>query len=168
MWLLSTATPCGAFTPVTRVVTPVPSRLASSIVPSPKLAQYRWGRSAPVPVSGSVAVAVDLMLTAVSVAVSVPVLDGANCTVTVQDLPGPRLVPVQVSVVIANATGPDSATVSARAAVPPVLASVSVCDAVCPVVTVPKSSGVGVKANTGPVLAAAGHAVPPSPAPAPP
>jgi hypothetical protein len=57
--LALTATPYGPCSPVTRVVTPVRSRFASWIVPSPKFAQYRWAPGAPVPVSGSVAVAAD-------------------------------------------------------------------------------------------------------------
>src|SRR5215471_16508630 len=156
MWLAPTVIWYAPFWPVTMVVSPVPSGLASMIVPvlgnAPKLVQYRCSAGAPVPVSESVAVAVDLALTAVRPALTAPVPDGANCTVTVHDLPGPRLVPVQVSAVIVNAGGPDSATLTAPAADPPVLASVNICDAVCPVVTAPKSCGEGVKASTGPVL----------------
>src|SRR5215472_11382371 len=162
MWLAPTATPSAPFWPVTMVVAPVPSRLASPIVPvlgnAPKLVQYRWAPAAPVPISGSVAVTAAFLLTAVSVAESVPVLAGANCTVTEQDLPGPRSVPVQVSVVTVNAAGPDSMTASAGACDPPVFASVNVCVAVCPVGTNPKSPGDGVKASTGLVLANAGPA----------
>src|SRR5579859_7008328 len=105
----------------------VPSRLASVIVPAPKLVQYRWAGGGSVPVSASVAVA--FLLAAVSVAVTVPGLVGANCTVTVHDLPGPRLVPVQVSAVTVNSADPGSVTFSAPLAVRPELASVNVCDA---------------------------------------
>src|SRR5262249_3271739 len=171
MWLAPTATPYGPSWPETMVVTPVPSGLASWIVPvlgkAPKLAQYRWAAALPVPVSGSVAVTVPLLLTAVSAAVSVPVLFGLNCTVTVQDLPGPKLIPVQLLAATANAAGPDNATVTARVGDPPVLASVNVCEAVCPIMTPPKLPGEGVKASTGPVLAAAGPAVATSAAAAP-
>jgi hypothetical protein len=66
------------------------------------------------------------MLTAVSVAVTLPLLAGANCTVTVHDLPGPKLVSVQVSAVIVNAADPGTVTVSTLLPLPPELASVNV------------------------------------------
>jgi hypothetical protein len=62
---------------------------------------------------------------------------GANCTVTVHDFSGPRLVAVQLSAVMVNAAEPDNATVSTALADPPELASVNVCDAVWPSVTCP-------------------------------
>src|SRR5215472_8199400 len=162
MWLASTATPYEPFWPETRVATPVPSRLACWMVPvlgkAPKLAQYRWSSDPPVPVRGSVAVAADLAPTAVSTAVTVPALAGANCTVTAHDLPGPRLIPEHASALIANAGWPDSVSVSARAADPPVFARISVCVAVWPVATTPKLSAEGANASTGPVLANAGPA----------
>src|SRR5215467_5791447 len=171
MWLAPTATPSAPFWPVTMVVAPVPSRLASPIVPvlgnAPKSVQYRWAPGAPVPVSGSVAVTAAFLLTAVSVAVTTPVLGGENCTVTVHDLPGPRSVPLQVSVVTVKATEPDSMTLSSGTADPPVFASVNVCAPDCPTVTSPKSPGEGVKARTGLVLAAAGPAAATSTAAAP-
>ena len=45
-----TATPAGPFWPETRVVTPVPSRLASLTVPAKALVQYRWLLSTASPV----------------------------------------------------------------------------------------------------------------------
>jgi len=57
--------------------------------------------------------------------------------VTVQVLPGPRLVPVQVSAVLANAAGPVRVMVSAEVAEPPELASVKVLAAVWPPAGVP-------------------------------
>jgi len=65
------------------------------------------------------------------------VLAGANRTVTVHDVLGPRLVAVQVSAVMVNAADSDSVTVSVRLAWPPVLASVNVWAAVWPAVTCP-------------------------------
>ncbi len=146
-WLLSTATPNGLSWPVTMACGLVPSRLASSIEPSTVVGQYRWADT-PVPVSAATALAPDLIAVARSVAVLVPT-PAVNCTITVQDLPGPRLAPAHVSATTVNAAGPDSVIVIAPEADPPELASVSVCDAVCPVVTSPKSYGDGVKASTG-------------------
>jgi hypothetical protein len=53
---------------------------------------------------------------------------GAYWTVTIHDLLGPKLVPVQPSDVTVNVPGPDSDTVSAADAELPVLVSVNVCD----------------------------------------
>jgi hypothetical protein len=64
-------------------------------------------------------------------------LAGANRTVTVQVPPAARLMPVQVSPVTVNAATPVSVSVSAPVACPPVLASVNVCEAVCPAATCP-------------------------------
>ena len=61
----------------------------------------------------------------------------ANRTVTVHDVLGPMLVAVQVSAVMVNAADSDNVTVSARLALPPVLASVNVWAAVWPAVTCP-------------------------------
>jgi hypothetical protein len=95
-----------------------------------------------------VAVAADLLLAAVSVAVSGPTLVGANTTVTVQDLPGPRLVALQVSVVVLN--GADNGDkLMALLADPPVFLRVNPCEGVWPMVTEPKEPGEGEKANAG-------------------
>jgi hypothetical protein len=67
---------------------------------------------------------------AVSVAPALPVPVGANCTVTLQDFFGPRLVPLQVSAVLVNAADPVNAIVSALVPEPPEFVSVNVCDAV--------------------------------------
>jgi hypothetical protein len=77
---------------------------------------------------------------------------GANRTVTVHVWPGPRLVPVQVSLVMKNSTegNGDRLIVSVPVAAPPELVSVNVCDAVCPVNNVPKSYAAGVKASPCP------------------
>src|SRR5579859_4340098 len=112
MWLAPTAIPSGPLWPPTIPTRPVPSRLASSILPLPKLAQYRWAPGVPVPVSASVAETAAFLLTAVSTLVSVTVVDGANCTDTMHDAPDLRSTPVQVFVVIANAAGPDSVAVT--------------------------------------------------------
>ena len=89
----------------------------------------------PDPLSGAAAEA--LALAAVSVAVSVAVLlAGAYWTVMLQDLPGPRLRPVQVSAVAVNAAEPGSVIVIAPEALSPVLVSVNAC-----VVVVPESIG---------------------------
>src|SRR5215472_2205331 len=91
-WRASTATPDGSPWPEAMTCAPVPSRLAVTIVPAAPLAQYRWPAEAPVPVSESVARTAFLSLAAVSVAAAVPARAGANRTVTVHDVPGPRLV----------------------------------------------------------------------------
>jgi hypothetical protein len=79
-----------------------------------------------VPVSAAVAVAAGFVLAAVRVALTEAVLAGANRTVTVQDPPGARLAPVQVSALAVNAAAPAKVTVSAPVACPPELASVNV------------------------------------------
>ena len=75
----------------------------------------------PAPVSASVAAV--FWLTAVSVAPAAPVAVGANCTVTLHDLPGPRLVPVHVSAVTVNAADPGRVIFSALLADPPVFSA---------------------------------------------
>ena len=60
----------------------------------------------PVPVSAAVVLAAGVWLAAVRVAVTTPRLVGAKLTVTVQDAPGARLVPVQVSLAVVNAAEP--------------------------------------------------------------
>jgi hypothetical protein len=109
------------------------------IVPSTPLVQYRWPgtapRPTPVPVSATVAVAPVFLPAAVKVAVTVPRLVGANRTLTMQDLPGPRLLPLQRSPMMENAAAPASLTFSRPVARPPELASVNLWDAVSPVVT---------------------------------
>jgi hypothetical protein len=75
---------------------------------------------------------------AMNVAVSVwPAAVGAYSTVTAHDFFGPRLVPVQASDVIENASEPESATFSAPDAEPPEFLSVKAFEAVCPGVTAP-------------------------------
>jgi hypothetical protein len=64
---------------------------------------------------------------------------GAYWTVTIHDFLGPKLVPVQASDVTVNVPGPDSDTISAADAEPPVLVSVNVCIVTSPTPTVPKS-----------------------------
>ena len=54
----------------------------------------------------------EVWLAAVRVAVTAPKLVGPKLTVTVQDAPCARLVPVQVSPVVVNAAAPSSVTVS--------------------------------------------------------
>ncbi len=71
----------------------------------------------------------------VAVSVAVPAAVGANCTATVHCWPGPRLVAVQVSLVMVNAPEPDSVTVSALLADPPLLVSVNVCETAFPTAT---------------------------------
>ena len=59
-------------------------------------------------------------------------------TVTVHDLRGPRLVPVQVSAATVNAAGdPDTKTVNEPEALPPVLTSVSIRSGLAPIDTRP-------------------------------
>src|SRR6266516_2308717 len=103
MWLLSTATAAGTFWPETRICTLVLGRSTLLTVPAPVSLQYR-GTDA-VPVSESVAEA--CLAVAVSVAVTVPMLEGANCTVTVHVLPGPKPSPGgHVTAVIVNSADP--------------------------------------------------------------
>jgi hypothetical protein len=103
-------------------------------------------------------VAVALLLVAFKLALTAPVLVGANCTTTVHDFPGPRLVALQPSLVTENADEPDSATFNAELADPPVFSSVKVCEAVWLTVTCPKSFEDGDHASTGwrPASATAG------------
>src|SRR5713226_9325414 len=108
MWLLFTATAAGTFWPETRICTLVLGRLTLSTVPAPVSVQYRG--TAAVPVSESVAVA--CWAVAVSVAVTVPVLEGANCTVTLHVLPGPKPIPGHVTAVIVNSADPGSVKVT--------------------------------------------------------
>ena len=100
-------------------------------MPSLELVQYRWpgaAPSAPVPVSTTVAVApLRFFPAAVKVAVTGPALAGANRTVTVHFLPGPRV--LHVSPVMVNTAAPSNVTRSLPVACPPELASVNVCDA---------------------------------------
>jgi len=89
-----------------------------------------------VPVSATVAVAAGFFFpTAVKVAVIVPELVGVNRTLTVQDLPGRRLLSLQVLPVMENAAAPTNRSRSAPLARLPVLARVKVLEAVFPVVT---------------------------------
>jgi len=89
-----------------------------------------------VPVSTTVAVAAGFFFpTAVKVAVTVPELVGANRTLTVQDLPGRRLLRLQVLPVMENAAAPANRSRSAPLARLPVLARVKVLEAVFPMVT---------------------------------
>ena len=87
------------------------------------------------PVSESVAEA--FLLVAVSAAVTVPPVEGANCTVTVHVMPGPKPTPGHLWAVIVNSADPDSAMVVMPDALPPVLASVNVSVAVWPTETCP-------------------------------
>src|SRR5262245_20807122 len=90
------------------------------------------------PVTVTFAFAVDFLPPAVRVAVSLsPALDGAYSTVTAQDFPFPRAVPVQASDVIENAVEPETETVSAPDPVPPVLVSVNVWTGLSPSFTDP-------------------------------
>ena len=61
-----------------------------------------------------------------------PTARGANRTVTVHDLPGPRLVPVQVSAATLKAAEPATETVKTPEALPPLLASVNTRSGVSP------------------------------------
>ena len=71
------------------------------------------------PVSATVAVAAGFFFpAAVKVAVTVPGLAGANRTLTVQDLPGRRLLRVQVSPVMENAAAPANRSRSGPRACP--------------------------------------------------
>jgi hypothetical protein len=93
--------------------------------------------SPPVPVSTSVAVAPCFLPAAVRVALKPAALTGANRTATVHFFPGFRLVSRQVPPVMVNAAGPASRIRSFPLAVPPVLASVNVREAVLPTATRP-------------------------------
>src|SRR5262245_10276309 len=95
--------------------------------------------SAALPVSPRSAVAVAFLPLAFSVALPGPDAVGAYSTVTVHDFLGPRLVSLQLSSVIANASGPVNVTVNAADADPPELMSVNVCVAVFPTPVKPKS-----------------------------
>src|SRR5207248_11504021 len=154
MWLLSSAIAAGTFWPETRICTLVLGRLTLLTVPAPVSVQYR-GTDA-VPVSESVAVV--FLLAAVSVAVTVPPVEGANCTVTVHVMPGPKPIPGHRWAVMVNSTDPDSAMVVLPDALPPVSASVNVSVAVWPTATCPSSHGERLKASTGGPPAAAGPA----------
>jgi hypothetical protein len=79
----------------------------------------------PVPDSESVVRAVGFLPIAFKLAVTAPVPVGANCTVTVHDFRGPRLVALHVSDVIVSADPPDNATFNAELALPPVFFSVN-------------------------------------------
>src|SRR5215469_18394678 len=96
-----------------------------------------WLTGVPAPVSESAAVVAGFWLTTVSVAAAAPAPAGANCTVTLQDLPGFRLVPLQVSAETMNAADPGRVTFRALLADPPLLASVNTCVAVLPTLTCP-------------------------------
>jgi hypothetical protein len=72
---------------------------------------------------------------AVRVAATVPALAGANRTVTVHVLPGPRL--RQVSPAMVKAAAPVSVTRSLPVADQPELASVNVRETACPAATCP-------------------------------
>ena len=80
------------------------------------------------------AVAADFLPAAVSVADTLPAAAGLNCTVTVHDLPGPRLVPEHPSAVTVNAAAPGTVTARSALADPPVFFSVNTCEAAWPTV----------------------------------
>ncbi len=80
----------------------------------------------------------EVWLAAVRVAVTAPKLVHPKLTVTVQDAPRARLVPVQVSPVVVNAAAPSSVTVSGPVASPPELARVKLWVAASLVRTSPK------------------------------
>jgi len=110
------------------------------------------------PLSGAVTEA--LTLIAVSVAVSFSaLLAGAYWTVMLQDLPGPRLRPVQVSAVAVNAAEPGSVIVIAPEALSPVLVSVNACVVVVPESIGPAVHDEGVKLSAGGPLAASAAGV---------
>src|SRR5690348_1800214 len=134
MWLLSTATAAGTFWPETRICTLVLGRSTLLTVPAPVSVQYRGTDAVPV----SESVAVPCLAVAVSVAATVPMLEGANCTVTVHVLPGPTPSPGgHVTAVIVNSADPGSVNVTLPDALLPVLASVNVSVAVWPTETCP-------------------------------
>jgi hypothetical protein len=120
-----TATPSELW-PVKRACAPLPSRFAWLTVPPLGLTHYTWVdvTATPVPVSATVAVAAGFLPAAVKVAVTVPRLVGANRTLTVQDLPGPRLLPLQRSPVMENPAAPATITFNRPVACPPELARV--------------------------------------------
>src|SRR5215469_5280575 len=124
---LASVNACEAVCPVNSV----PKSYAAGVNASPGAAP----RARPVPASTSVAVARCSLPAAVRVAVTVPARAGANRTVTVHVLPGPRL--WQLSPVMVNAAGPASLTRSLPVAFVPLLASVNVCEAARPAVTCP-------------------------------
>ena len=93
----------------------------------------------PVPVSAAVALTAGFWLAPVRVAVTAPKLVGPKLTVTVQDAPCARLVPVQVSPVVVKAAEPATVTVRGPVARPPELARVKLCEAASLVRTSPKS-----------------------------
>ena len=94
-------------------------------------------RRRPAPVKAEVAAAARFLLAAANSAVTAPTPVGVNRTVTVQDLPGPKLVPEQVSAVTLNAVDPNTWTVSELDARPPVLASVNTRSGFSPTATCP-------------------------------
>ena len=105
----------------------------------------------PVPHNDRVAMAGALTASTVPVAFTVPGALGANCTVTVHDLRGPKLLPVHVSAVTVNASAPDNDTFfTARDALKPEFLNVNGCDTGRPdTLTFPKSYGDGVNASDG-------------------
>src|SRR5215470_3572059 len=107
-----------------------------------------WGAT-PAPTMAATAESVELVLTAFNMVGTPPGAAGPNRTVTVHVWPGPRLVPVQVSLVMKNSCEPFDDTVSGPMAAPLELASVNVCEAVFPVNSVPKSNVAGVNASPG-------------------
>src|SRR4051812_44601991 len=134
MWRLSTATAYGVRWLLTRVVTPLPSRLALVISPS-ALVQYRRGAGGtPVALSRAVALASGRVPAALSCAWTSPGSVLVNRTVIVQDWRGGSA-PRQVVAVMANVVR--GVTVRARfpLAEPPELVSLNVVDAVSPTST---------------------------------
>src|SRR6476620_6037299 len=91
----------------------------------------------PAPLRAMLAVAAWFFPTAANVAETGPTARGANRTVTVHDLPGPRLVPVQVSAATLKAAEPATETVKAPEALPPLLASVNTRSGLAPIDTRP-------------------------------
>src|SRR5215471_335702 len=144
-WLAPAASASAPSWPVTRTRGLLPSRPASLIVLP--VVQYRWPGAdpRPLPVPVSAPVAARFFPAAVKVAVTVPPWAGVNRTVTVQVLPGARV--LQVSPVMANAAAPATLTRSLPVACRPELARVNVCEAVCRTVTCPKSNGAGLNAS---------------------
>ena len=118
---------CEAVCPVNTV----PKSYAAGVNTSPGAAP----RALPLPASTSLAVTRCTLLAAVRVAVTVPLRPGANRTVTVHVLPGPRL--WHLSPVMVNAAEPASLTPSLPVAFVPTLASTNVCKAARPAVTCP-------------------------------
>src|SRR3954451_1783221 len=117
----------------------------------------------PRPVSVALAGATRCFPVTVNVAVAAPSNVGANRTVTVQLLPGPRVRPEHRSVVSAYAGDPDRETVSPLEARPPVLVRVSVRSSCAPSGTGPNSWDAGWKPRTaGPATADAAPADPPT------